>query len=621
MINKNTKTLVEIPVISIENYTYNGQAQGPIISTIDSELITVTGNTMGTNAGQYSFILSLVDKETCIWSNHSTADRTYTFSIAKANYPSSVSVAGYTYAGTKSTPSVTNNPENGAVTYYGRSTLGGTSTAWSNVTSTTYDAGTRYIYAVIAETTNYNQCTTPETCFNIAPTTGVIIASSNSILVDRTTPYQDITVSYNGDANWYCISSDTDVATVTKQSSTSCRIAAATGATSPTGLGGGSTTVTIVAEATASCSATSTIINVSSNFIYIYGVEWDGSSSPQMTRTDAAMNFTDPNPVYKDSSTKEYTTGSSPFDNLYPWSGMVIEERTAGTMVKIPKFWFKLSVNTTTNALKLQVANGPAEGFSVSPAHIDRGDGIGERDYMYVGRYHCSSSDYKSTTGVKPKVSIGRSAARSNISSLGTNIWQYDYTTLTTIRMLYIVEFANWNSQATIGYGCAPTGSTSAVRNMGYTDSMTYHTGTDRTSRTTYGGTQYRWIEGLWDNCYDWCDGIYFNNTYVYSILRPSYFSDTTYGTQVGTRSYSGGYISGFWVSSVNNFNWFMYPSVFSGTSSTYICDVSPSSTYTTTLCVGGTTGQSQDVGLFYFNYKGASDTSSQIGCRLIELP
>lgn len=59
----------------------------------------------------------------------------------------------------------------------------------------------------------------------------------------------------------------------------------------------------------------------------IYGVEWDWTSSgpTKGVRTDDAAGFADPSPAVSNG------TGSSPFDNLYPWSEMVREERTGGT--------------------------------------------------------------------------------------------------------------------------------------------------------------------------------------------------------------------------------------------------------------------------------------------------
>ena len=275
--------------------------------------------------------------------------------------------------------------------------------------------------------------------------------------------------------------------------------------------------------------------NVSLAYTRIYGVSWAGTSATTLTRTDDAAGFADPVPALSNGS------GSSPFDSCMPWSGMVKENRTGGVMVKIPKFWYKITQNGS--GVKIQIADGPVEGFSVSPAHMDRGDGKGERDYVYVGRYHCAS-DYKSKTGVKPVVSITRSSARSSIHNLGTNIWQCDFAMRFTIWLLYIVEFADWDSQTKIGYGC---GNNSATENMGYTDSMQYHTGTTLSSRTTYGAsTQYRWIEGLWDNVYDWCDGCYYNSNGLNIILNPSKFSDSSGGTAVGTPS--DGYPSAFTV-------------------------------------------------------------------------
>ena len=86
-----------------------------------------------------------------------------------------------------------------------------------------------------------------------------------------------------------------------------------------------------------------------------------------------------------------------------------------------------------------------------------------------------------------------------------------DYAMRLTIWMLMLVEFADNDFQAKIGYGC---GDNSAVGAIGYTDSMTYHTGTTQSARTTYGlGTQYRYIEGLWDNVLDWMDGCYYSSS------------------------------------------------------------------------------------------------------------
>ena len=346
----------------------------------------------------------------------------------------------------------------------------------------------------------------------------------------------------------------------------------------------------------------------------IYGAEWDGTATTAWTRTDAAADFTDPEPAVNNG------TGSSPFDNIMPWAGMQkVEDAEAGTLVSIPKYWYKWT--RTGSTMKLQISAAAQEGFLVSPAHADRGDGNGERDVVYVGRYHCGSS-YKSVNGQQPLGNVTRKNFRTAIHNLGSTIWQYDYAMYWTIMMLYLVEYANWNSQNTIGYGSAPSDSTF---NMGYTDSMQYHTGTSAASRTTYGGTQYRYIEGLWDNVYDWCDGIYFgdtNKTGIYCIKNPANFSDTSGGTLVGTRASSTGYTSGWTSPAANGFEYALYPNAVSGTDSTYVCDRCSYNDGGVVLNVGGSIGRAQSFGAFcLYGGDAAASAAYYIGSRLMKLP
>lgn len=371
----------------------------------------------------------------------------------------------------------------------------------------------------------------------------------------------------------------------------------------------GTAVITVQIAESANYLSTSAEIAVDAVFTTIYGAEWDGTSTTAWSRTDAAAGFVDPVPAVNNGN------GSSPFDDLMPWSGMVTEERTGGTMVKIPKFWYKITQNGLK--LKVQIADGEQDGFSVSPAHMDRGDGKGERDYVYVGRYHCHTNDYKSKTGGKPKANITRSSARAAIHNLGSNIWQMDFATRFTIWLLYIVEFADWNSQAKIGYGC---GNNSSTENMGYTDGMTYHTGTTKSSRTTYGvGTQYRHIEGLWDNVYDWLDGCYYNGSGLNIIKNPSSFSDSSGGTAVGIPS--SGYPSKFTAKDVAGTFPMFIPSEANGSESTYSCDSWYFDSSYPCLCAGGSYSQYQGLGLFFVGCYSSSYSSANLGCRLLELP
>lgn len=347
------------------------------------------------------------------------------------------------------------------------------------------------------------------------------------------------------------------------------------------------------------------------SFAHIYGVLWDGSSTAKWTRTDDAAGFTDPVPY---TAGKTAAQCSSPFDNRLPWSGMVKSTRTGGVMVAIPKFWYKLTKNG--NGLKIQIADSATEGFSVSPAHMDRGDGKGERDVAYIGRYHCGS-DFKSNTAQTPKLNATRANFRTSIHALGTNIWQADFAMRFTLWLLYLVEFADWNSQATIGKGC---GNNSGVQSMGYTDSMPYHTGTTQSNRDTYGlGTQYRNIEGLWDNCCDFCDGCYNNSNGMNIILNPSNFSDSSGGTSVGTPT--SGWPSAFNVVNQAGFP-MIIPSASNGGENVAPCDYWGFSISNPVVFAGGDYSQYGHHGLFFVSFTGVASTGGGgLASRLQELP
>jgi len=350
----------------------------------------------------------------------------------------------------------------------------------------------------------------------------------------------------------------------------------------------------------------------------IYGVEWDGTSTTAWSRTDSAAEFTDPVPYVSGA-----TNYGSPFDDIMPWAGMVKEERAGGTMVKIPKFWYKITQNGT--GIKIQISGAPVDGFSVSPAHMNRGDGKGERDVVYVGRYHCSSS-YKSLTGQFPKTRVTRADFRTAIHNLGSTIWQMDFATRFTIWLLYLVEFAGWDSQTNIGYGCIDSSSPGIENAMGYTDAMPYHTGTTASTRTAYClGTQYRNIEGLWDLVWDYLDGCYNDASGFNLILNPIDFSDSANGISVGIPTvdpnHDTGYPSEFSVKEVSGVFPTFIPSKLQGSDATYSCDSWEFSQNRPCIMSGAPCYASKEYGLFEIINADISSAAEEVGSRIMELP
>ena len=578
-----------IDVVPSQNgtLTYNGGEQSPSWNSYNPETLTLGGTTTATNAGTYT--ATFTPKGKYKWTDGTQTPKQVTWTINRA---------------TVSVPS-----QSGSLTYTG----GAQSPSWSN-----YDSAKLTLGGTTSGTAagNYNATFTPKENYQwqdgsvaaknaawaIQKAAGTLALSPTSMTLDASAKSKNITVTKNGTGAVSATASPSGVVTVSVSGNT----------VTVTAVKDGNATVTVNVAADANHTAPSAkTCSVKVEMPNIYGVEWDGTSTTVWSRTDKAAGFTNPVPYVAGQS--KY---GSPFDNLMPWSGMVrSSDPAAGELVAIPKFWFKWT--KSGSRLKLQIADKATPGFHVSPAHADRGDGKGERNTVYIGRYHCHTSNWKSQSGGKPKADITRSAARSGIHGLGGTIWQSDIQIRMTIWMLYLVEFADWNSQKTIGKGC---GDNSAPGNMGYTDSMPYHTGTTQNSRDSYGlGTQYRNIEGLWDNVYDWGDGCYYNSAGLNIIMNPNNFSDTSGGTAVGVPT--SGWPSAFAVATKSGLEWCIYPTATGGSETTYSSDSWVFSASSPCLRFGGDYSQSGYLGLFYVYYYSVSDSGRNIGCRLQKLP
>lgn len=343
-------------------------------------------------------------------------------------------------------------------------------------------------------------------------------------------------------------------------------------------------------------------------YVHIYSASWDGSSTTKLTRGDDAALFTDPVPAVGNGA------GSSPFDNRLPWSGMTKATDGNNVLVKIPKYWVKVS----HAPFKVQIADKATPGYQVSPAHQDRGDGKGERDVVYIGRYECDGS-YMSRSGQAPKVSTDIGTFRSGIHGLGANYWQADFALQLTWWFLYIVEYADWNGQTAIGQGNVSSG---AKINTGATDSMSYHTGR---AAGTDGRTavQYRNIENPWGNVREWRDGIIFSDANISTYNNPANFADTYNGTGAVVRS-NKRHTASDWIKA-----WgydssdpsFIYPSAGGGSDATFVPDYCYYLTGTRALYVGGDYNNGSYAGPFYLNSYAPSSVYPNLGSRLQKLP
>lgn len=379
------------------------------------------------------------------------------------------------------------------------------------------------------------------------------------------------------------------------------------------------------AEGTVSVTASGQSKALTLSYENVFGVVWDTSnSSTALTRLTPS---TDPYGLVTRSVTTEPKpavgrgAGSSPFDAFLPWSGMKecnldgsgevtawkgdsgFSRSNSLTMVFIPVFYVAQKRSGTKQYF--YVSDKPKTGMTKHP-------GSGK----YVGKYHIGST-IVSKSGVSPLVNYSRSWFRTTAKNGDSKFHLYDFATYCAIIFLYVVEFADWNSQNKIAYGRA--NGQSSVVTSGKTDTMVYHTGTAGSGISDGAAAcQYRWIENLWGNVSQWVDGFTADGTTAYYCTDPSKYVDyvATGYTKIGNLPRVTGYIKDLTVLD----NGLFIPKSNGGSATTYISDIVATNIEGKYgLMVGGCYGENDDVGLLYFNAANPGTTSfSTVSARLM---
>ena len=366
----------------------------------------------------------------------------------------------------------------------------------------------------------------------------------------------------------------------------------------------------------------------------VFGVSWDSSQpSTALTRLTKAN---DPNKLVTVDITTEPVpavgtgSGSSPFDNYMPWMGMeeynivntsgkVLNKKgesgftrtniSVPVMVKIPEFYYK--IERIGSIFRYYVADGPVDGLSLHPGSGDN----------YLGRYEAGEASsgtmgliLASYSGTTPSVSKTRSTFRDYARNMASGFQLRDIAAWCAYDLLYLVEYADFNSQEKIGPGIV---NDTAAHKTGETDAMVYHTG--RAHSGDNAAVQYRGIENPWGNVLEFVDGINFKNYAPYICTDPTKYADdiTTNYTITGVSLGGNGWTKGLGLST--NFPWAYLPNEVGGSGSTFIPDyVTHLSQGWQVLVVGGYYSDGSYAGLFRFGSNYTSlESNSTIGTRL----
>ncbi len=137
-----TKISVSPPDVTDKFFVYDKSEHSPKISPFDENIINCGGKLRETNAGDYSIVFSLSDKEHCVWKNtDSSEDISVDWTIEKQKVPKpTVTNTHFIYNGGKNLPTVNGFDEDTMV-------LGGTT--WE------INAGNYIIFIKLFDTRNY----------------------------------------------------------------------------------------------------------------------------------------------------------------------------------------------------------------------------------------------------------------------------------------------------------------------------------------------------------------------------------------------------------------------------------------------------------------------------------
>lgn len=331
------------------------------------------------------------------------------------------------------------------------------------------------------------------------------------------------------------------------------------------------------------------------------GVEWEVAQSTKMTRLGTTVNKTE----------------GSDFDSIYPYSEMKLcnvndsGEITAyigdsgfkrdGTngqvMVKIPKFYYRHVYGEAAKKHQFWISEHPISGFKLHPAFMRAGV---EKECIYMGAYKASidTSITKTVTvkgengedktlnvnalasvsGALPAVQKKRYEFRASAKARGDNWCIVDALARNAVALLYLVEYADTNSQSAIGAGVTDSTNTAAIASGG----CDYLNGASGNAVGDVGkvSVSYRGLEDLWGNVWEFIDGINIENSEKQPYIADdnSNFADDTFTgvyTPSGVTLPSGnGYVRDFACS--GDADWLLMPSAAEETgtgSSTYIPD------------------------------------------------
>jgi len=313
------------------------------------------------------------------------------------------------------------------------------------------------------------------------------------------------------------------------------------------------------------------------------------------------------------------------FDNIYPWSDIITynyddETKTetakygddnfkfdgsnGQVLTRIPEFYYK---REQVDGVEYQyISKYPQEGYTKSEA-------------FSIGRYTMSGNSTKvySKSGVKPLTNLTITNYRTYARKLGSDFGQLDWRYF-LIQMLYLVEYADYDSQSVLGLG--NSNNTSSVASGGC-DTLGMKSGT--LNNDGKHSVIYRGIEDITGNVNQWVDGINVRNYTPYVNYNPETYAVNVFDGDYQPLGYvnakANGYVKNLGYDPNNSL--VSFPISVGGKETTYISDYYWQESGNRIALVGSAwNGNRENTGLCYwFCYHTASSSSNSVnGSRLL---
>ena len=353
-------------------------------------------------------------------------------------------------------------------------------------------------------------------------------------------------------------------------------------------------------------------------FSVAYGVEWNSATDTYL-RTGAASGVANSTSyagaiqtqmrrcVLNADGTVKYYLHPTDSTKKADGTAAIINGTDGNVMVEIPKFWYKYEHVSGVHKWSISDGNhGPD--YEVHPAFIRGGV---EKDYRYYPAYGGFNLSEKliSGSGRTPTVSQTRAQFRILAAANGAGWSQIDWNLLVAVQLLYLTEYAGFNSQAMIGRGNDAgsdyTMTTGGSNSIGNASSLS-------TNNDTW--MSYRGIENWYASMFKFIDGVNVQERKYFINSNPATFADDVF---------TGGYVdSGITSVAANGYVSNLVPSkkgfvasAVAGSDSTYIPDYFYQAAGSMVVLFGGHAAYGLFAGGFYLYAEyGASIANGNIG-------